>query len=539
MNKLKLYTVAAIMATGVTLTSCGDSFLDPEPTSQGAAGGQGNLANINSGLAASYQILLLDSYANGSYESSVYIADIQGDDLWKGGGDANDGMAGMNMNVSMFTTTGNSTLSGTWNIYTSGITRVNSALALCETCTPSNIAEEVKLAQYRAEGYFLRAYYLYMLWRSFGSVPFQETLFEPPYVCRQLTPDEVYAQIIKDVDASISSFKEAKADEKTKYTTNEGSDKGRVSLAAALMLKARAVMYQKDNSKYTEAAQGLAEIISSGEFELTPNFADIWPAAGQFNKESIFEANHYGEGKTWGNSWVTGGTNLPAYISPSTLKGVAGFEDGWGFGPVREEVYNMFDAADTRRDVSVRDLRGDGTGGNIGDEVKIATGGTYVIRFQDTGLWLGKYAARAGYHKTTGDVALNYSNNLRIFRYAETLLAYAELVGLEGVAPQNGISAQECLDQVRDRAFGDSNHRVAVTKDNIIKENHLEFVGEGHRYYDVVRWGITDVLSVANVPGVNQPRTWKPTNKYVAIPQGDIDASKGTEFELEQNEGYK
>lgn len=198
----------------------------------------------------------------------------------------------------------------------------------------------------------------------------------------------------------------------------------------------------------------------------------------------------------------------------------------------------MFAAGDTRRDVSVFDYRGEGTGGNVGDAVAIASGGSYVIRFQDTGFWLGKYAARKSYHKTTGDVALNYSNNLRIFRYAETLLAYAELVGVDGVAAQNGISAQECLDKVRDRAFGDSNHRIPVTKENIINENHLEFVGEGHRYYDVVRWGITDVLSVDNVPGVNQPRAWKSHNKYVAIPQGDIDATKGTEFELKQNEGY-
>ena len=151
---------------------------------------------------------------------------------------------------------------------------------------------------------------------------------------------------------------------------------------------------------------------------------------------------------------------------------------------------------------------------------------------------LAKYAARKGYHKPTGTIALNYCNNLRIFRYAETLLAYAELVGVEGVAEQKGISAQQCLDMVRDRAFGDTNHRVAVNKQNIINENHYEFVGEGHRYYDVVRWGITEVLNVDNVPGINRARTWKSHNKYVAIPQGDIDATKGTEFELKQNEGY-
>ena len=108
MNKFKFYIVAAVLASGMTLTSCGDSFLNPDPASKGAAGAAGDPMNINSGLAAAYQILLLDSYAGGSYESSVYIGDIQSDDLWKGGGDAQDGMSGMNLNVSMFTTTGNS-----------------------------------------------------------------------------------------------------------------------------------------------------------------------------------------------------------------------------------------------------------------------------------------------------------------------------------------------------------------------------------------------------------------------------------------------
>ena len=202
MKNPKLYIAVAV-------TSCSQDFLEPEPTTKGAAGAAGDPLNINSGLAASYQILGFDSYANGSYESSVFIGDIQSDDAWKGGGDANDGMNGMNLAVSMFNTSGNLTLSGTWNIYTSGITRVNSVLGLVETATTTNPAEVDLIRKYKAEALFLRAYYLYMLWRSFGAVPFQETLFEPPYVCRQLTPDEVYAQIIKDVDGSIESFTDA------------------------------------------------------------------------------------------------------------------------------------------------------------------------------------------------------------------------------------------------------------------------------------------------------------------------------------------
>mgnify|MGYP002524041632 CR=1 FL=1 len=309
MKNLKLYIAVAVVSAGMALTSCGDSFLDPEPTTQGAAGAAGDPLNINSGLAASYQILGFDSYANGSYESSAFIGDIQSDDAWKGGGDANDGMNGMNLAVSMFNTSGNLTLSGTWNIYTSGITRVNSVLGLIEAATTSNPAEVTLIKKYKAEALFLRAYYLYMLWRSFGAVPFQETLFEPPYLCRQLTPDEVYTQIIKDVDGSIENFTDAE------MSTNDGTNDGRASLAAAYMLKARTVMYQKDQSKYQEVANDLATIINSGEFELYPDFNALWDNEREFCSESIFETNQMGEGKTWSSGWQGYGTNLPAFIS--------------------------------------------------------------------------------------------------------------------------------------------------------------------------------------------------------------------------------
>ena len=82
MKKYKFYALTALLAGGMTMASCGDSFLEAEPTNQLAAGGTATLSSINSGLAATYQILLFDSYANGSYESSVYIAEIQGDNVY-------------------------------------------------------------------------------------------------------------------------------------------------------------------------------------------------------------------------------------------------------------------------------------------------------------------------------------------------------------------------------------------------------------------------------------------------------------------------
>ena len=514
MKTYKIFAMAAVLASGMTLASCGDSFLESLPTEQLADGGTATESSVNSGLAAVYQILLFDSYANNNYEAIPVVADVQSDDCYKGGGDAGDQL--QLYNISLFQADALHTLPGSWNIYTSGFARANSVITAC-----ANIAEQTpKVRQYNAEAHFLRAYYVYMLWRYFGSIPFFTEPLTPAtnYMAPQISPDQVYAQIISDVEVACE-------DGVLPMYNNDATNAGRVNRAAAIMLKARAVMYQKDSSKYQEVAAGLASIINSGEYELMSDYNAIWDNDGEFCRESIFESNQMGEGKTWSSGWQGYGTNLPAFISPNGLSDPAGiYRDGWGFCPVRVSTYEMFAAGDTRRDASINDWR---------------SVGSYGPRFQDTGLFFKKYAARFDYRKPVGDQDLNYCNNLRIFRYAETLLNYAELVIMDGVAEQQGVSAKECFNPVRRRAFGDSNHDIAnPTAQDIKNEYHYEFVGEGHRYYDLVRWGDAASVLTENDADHNSVRTWSETNKYLPIPQSEIDRTTGTEYALKQNPGY-
>lgn len=65
-----------------------------------------------------------------------------------------------------------------------------------------------------------------------------------------------------------------------------------------------------------------------------------------------------------------------------------------------------------------------------------------------------------------GDVDLNYANNLRVFRYAETLLNYAEMIVIHGQSAVGGLTAQAALDQVRERAFGEAKS-IPATAENI------------------------------------------------------------------------
>lgn len=514
---MKLYKILAVALAGVALTSCGDKFLTAHSTGQAEAGGEATEGAIVSYLTSAYQILLFDSYANQNYNAVLLLSDLRSDDIYKGGGDASD-QEWMG-HLSTFTIDPNNSPTGLWSIYFTGIQRCNNTIIACKNAVGMESAPE-RLARYNAEAHFLRAYYTHLLWKYYGNIPyFEEPLSVNPYMTVQMTADDVYKEILEDLEV-------AAAENVLPMTSYEV---GRVNRAAALMLRARVVMYQKDAAKYDQAAADMATIISSGEYDLFGDFDAMWLEANEFCCESIFESNQLdaptgGDQKDWGSGWHGYGTNLPAFISPNGLEDPSGvFKGGWGFGPVRKEAWEMFEAGDIRRDASIIDWR----------DTK------YNKRYQDTGFFQKKYAAREGYNPPPGDQDLNYNNNLRIFRYSETLLNYAELVGVLNATPASGITPQACMDKVRNRAGLAS---VPVTLENIKKERRYEFLGEGMRFWDLVRWGDAETVLTETVTGDgwNYSRTFNSAkDKYVPIPQSEIDNTKGFgEFELKQNPGY-
>ena len=188
--------------------------------------------------------------------------------------------------------------------------------------------------QYKAEAHFLRAYYMHWLWKFWGNIPYFEQPLEAPYMAKQYSANEIYNKIIADLDFAI-------ADNKLPMAVS-GANLGRVTKAAAMMLKARVVMYQKDTSRYGDVTKDMAEIINSGKYDLMTDFASMWLDENEFCKESIFESNQLPEGKTWSSGWSGYGTNLPAFISPNNLSAgskTGDFKGGWGFGPVRQAAW--------------------------------------------------------------------------------------------------------------------------------------------------------------------------------------------------------
>ncbi len=501
---MKKYIFIITIASVIGFSSCGEDFLTVYPTASQEAGGTATEGAILANLASCYQILLFDSYANYNYNSIVLMSDLRSDDIYKGGGDAGD--QAQLYRLSQLDATATELPEGLWNIYYSGLSRCNNVLLACENAV--NVSE-ADLNQYKAEAHFLRAYYMHWLWKFWGNIPYFEEDLPEPYMAMQLTADQIYEEIIQDVDFAIEG-------DKLPMRTLPADD-GRATKAAAQMLKARVVMYQKDESRYDEVLADMAEIIGSPEYDLMDDFAAIWLKTGEFCIESIFETNQLPEGKGWGAAWQGYGTNLPAFISPNNLAGQSPFKGGWGFGPVRTETYAIYEDGDERRAASINSF----------------PDGSYSVRFQNTGLFMAKYAAREGYNPPPGDVDLNYDNNVRIFRYAEALLNAAELIVIEGVTPVGGITAQDCLDEIRLRADLTS---IPATSENIKLERRREFLGEGMRFWDLVRWGDTDLLT-ENIPAFSSVRTWDDHCKYLPIPQSEIDKTEGA-FKLVQNDGY-
>ena len=497
MKKNNIFMMGLFVAATLFTTGCSDSFLEVDnPTGEPLEEYYTTDAHIQEALVAAYDPLHWPDWGLGQYNALNIDAEIMGDDFWVGGANAAD-MQNWHM-LFNYVADENNTLSSLWTVDYAGIKRCNDVLAYLPLGTDLT---EANRASYEMQARTLRVFYYNMLWHYFGNVPFYlENLSNPPYTAPQLTADEVYDQLIVELEAIIDS--------NVLPMRWDDTQAGRVSQAMAWMMYAEMVMYQNDESRYPKALQGMKAIISSGQYALNPDYANLWEESGEWCSESIFEINYEDANneRGWSSPLAIGGTVLPTLIAPNSWPGGDGWDggDGWGFLPVRVETYDMYDEGDVRRDATCWVVRGV----------------EYTERYQDTHIWLAKYRPFTENNKDAGfDNNLNYNNNYRYYRYAETLLNAAELSLRTGSG-----DAATYLNEVRNRA-GLGN--IDATLENIIEERHLEFVGEGKRYWDLVRTGLAASVLVPDQYGY-RTNSWTESKKHIPIAQAEIDAAQGT-----------
>lgn len=149
------------------------------------------------------------------------------------------------------------------------------------------------------------------------------------------------------------------------------------------------------------------------------------------------------------------------------------------------------------------------------------------------GFGLKKYYFPMYYEK---DSPNNSPNNREMIRYADVLLMYAEVMYILG---DDG-TGLDALNQVRERV--DMPDIDALTTDAIIHERDVELAGEGHRYFDLIRWSFDPEWGIEWDEinwGINSANSVNPftvgKNEYLPIPIYEINLGRGT---YKQNPGW-
>lgn len=521
---MKKIITCGIILTMFGATSCGDDFLSVEPSSKLPVDGYyDSQSRIMESVVAAYQPSQWYDYYRG-WAPLSFLYDCMSDDVYVGGSNTSD--QGQLHLISQYLSDPNNSIAGAWSASYTGINRSN---LIIKYVNEMEMAEADR-NKFIAEARVLRAWYYSVLWKLWGgNVPYYDVNLEYPYIAEQKTATEIYNMIEADLadvlDSNVLPMKES------------AQWAGRATQAMGAMLYAEFVMYQKDESKYGKALKYMKDIISSTQYSLQP-YGNLWETEYEWNNETIFDINYIAKGgkRNWDDDGAvsTGGTVVPAMIGIDGLSGSPDYVGGWGgFEPVAKEAYDAFDPADKRRDLSILNME-KYIADNAANNITVTYGG----RYQNTGFFLRKYLGRIGGNTgSLGSSDLNWDNNLRIYRYAETLLNAAELALRTGDG-----SAQGYLDQVRDRAGLTS---IPATLDNILLERRLEFVGEGKRYFDLVRFGkAAEVLKAKGgkvldkkggsyiIDAIPERVQWTENKKYLPIPQGEIEASKALWFRI-------
>jgi len=404
-------------------------------------------------LIAAYD-LLQASYVN------VMLGEIASDNTLCGGESATD-VVGFQQIDDMIHTPVNSNLRDIWNWMFAG---VNRASYILEFQDKTDFAGKTQIL---AEARFLRAYYHFELVKWFGPIPIKgDARFEigDETSIPRSPVSEVYAAIEADLQFAVDNL------------ATVAPQVGRVSKGAAQALLGKAYLYQ---DKFAEAAAVLQDVINSGQYQLEDNYRLIFEFAGENGVGSVFEVQYSdAEGAGFGCLQCSEGNVAVGFNGPRNYSGPR-FESGFSFNVPVEDVYNAFEVGDVRRDVAILDI----------DAWAESTGASFGIGFEHTGYFNQKYIPRQG-DSNIGDQNLTNPNNYRSIRYADVLLMAAEALNRGGIDDEQ---ARTYLNQVRRRAFGDMDHDIsasgAALTDFILQERRLELVGEGHRFFDLVRTG--------------------------------------------------
>lgn len=361
-----------------------------------------------------------------------------------------------------------------------------------------------------AEAKVLRAFYHFELVRSFGRIPILDRVIKSSSEkIGQSEITDVYAFIIKELEEA-----EPYLPKKSNYSQ---ADLGRITQGYAQGLLAKVNLYI---GNYAKAREWAKKVMDSNEYQLLPNYAELFTFAQENGVESLFEVNFHNS-QTESAATNNNGNFQTLFMLPRDIT------YGYGMNAPTQNLADAFDAAGdvirknatllTTDEVYEREIPAEVL--NSGDNVAIQKWKNRLT-FNRTGYFQEKMYV---YPANRSAQIRNNANNIRIMRYAEVLLIYAEASAEVG----EETDARSALNQVRTRVgLPDVTAGGTALKDAIFNERRLELAGECERYHDLIRTGRANATIL---PG------WTEVRKYWPVPQTEIDNTTG---EITQNTGY-
>ncbi len=557
--------------------SCRDSFLDVQPKAALSGETLTNKAGVNLLLVGVYA--LLDGWATpgGAYRSYQCGADnwvygsVASDDAYKGT------IAGDQPPISLIEqaniSSDNIYFRGKWRGMYDGIARANDVLQILANVKDATDAEK---AQIIAEARFLRGFFHFDLKKVYNNVPYiDEKIYDPKNLESTKVPNttDIWPNIEADLKAAadVLPAKQAQVGRPTKW--------------AAQAMLAKVYLFEK---KYAEAKTLLEGIVASNQYKLMDKYHDNFRATTNNNTESIFEIQYSV------NDGASGGENGNAGSTLNYPYGGGGVTTCCGFFQPSQNLVNAFKTKDglpQLDDYNATDMTSDQNiestaaftpyAGEVDPRLDW-TVGRRGIQYLDWGVHPGKvfvrdqsyggpyspkkhvmYKSDVGSNTFAGNPRLN-ANNYRMIRLSHVLLWLAEIEIEIGTLDK----AQGYVNQIRKRAANADGFVKTTTGANaanyVIKEyttawtdkavarkavqfeERLEFAMEGHRRFDLVRWGIADVTLNAYYASEKSKRSYltgvtfvKGKHEYFPIPLQEIlNSQVAGQPTLKQNSGY-
>ena len=588
---MKKITIPLILVAIVTF-SC-QKFLEVNPQGVASAAQLKSKAGVSALLVGAYS--LLDGVGSGTTQWHAAV------DNWVYGGVASDDAvkgtdAGDQPEQSFIEQynwlADNTHFRGKWQHAYDAISRCNEVIVFATDPDVKDMSEAEKTVVV-AEARFLRGHYHFEAKKMWNNVPYIDDKAynrgDPTGVLVTNTTD-IWPKIEADFAFAAANL-----------PATQGQ-KGRATKWAAKTYQAKALLFQK---KWAEAKALLLEVYNGSGKSLMTEYHDNFRTVTNNNKESIFEVEFSINDGTTGQNGNKGSTLNWPYTSTSPGRGCCGFylpshnlvnafrTDANGLpliGSAVDGSQDTYNTVDVPNDQGIKfseawtpdysqpvDPRLDWTVGRRGvkflDWGKMP--GSSWIRDQNySGPFTGKkwmYYLGEENSTTHATDRRSVNNNYRMLRFSHVILWLAECEAELG----NLASAQTYVNLIRKRAAGstkqdaDVNTKVAEypagTFDTngknfainaVHHEQRLEFAMEGHRFFDLVRWGIAEPVlnryaQTESVSGKSWDgrsftkraymagKNFTSKNNFFPIPADEIlNSQKDGKSVLTQNPGY-